>query len=423
MDMVENILLALESLYANKMRAILTMLGIIIGIGSVIAIVTVGNSLTASISSTMMGMGANSILVSVNERGVDPFGDGKVGMDSATTPEDSELISPEQIEAFHARYSNKIETISLSQSAGSAKAQDGRRYANISVNGVNRGYEKANNIKLLQGRFINEKDVNAVRRAAVVSDRLIRNMFTVGQDLIGQEVKVYSSGSIEVYTIVGVYKYENSLFANSSSSEQDLMTNFYIPVSLAKQDAVNKNYQSFTVVAAGGVDTAAFTNEIKSYFSKFYANSTKWEIGVTSMESLISSMTSMLDTVSVAISIIAGISLLVGGIGVMNIMLVSVTERTREIGTRKALGAKSSYIRLQFIVESVIICLIGGLTGIFIGLILGAVGASLLGYPATTSWAAIVLSVSLTMVIGVFFGYYPANKAAKLDPIEALRYE
>lgn len=141
------------------------------------------------------------------------------------------------------------------------------------------------------------------------------------------------------------------------------------------------------------------------------------------MESAVASMTSMIDTVSIAIAVIAGISLLVGGIGVMNIMLVSVTERTREIGTRKALGAKSAYIRIQFIVEAVIICFAGGLIGIVVGLILGAAGASLLGYPATTSLTVILLSVSLTMIIGVFFGYYPANKAAKLDPIEALRYE
>ncbi|MDD2554008.1 MAG: FtsX-like permease family protein, partial [Desulfotomaculaceae bacterium] len=159
------------------------------------------------------------------------------------------------------------------------------------------------------------------------------------------------------------------------------------------------------------------------YFAKMYENNTKWDAGVMNMESAISTMTSMLDTVSLAVAVIAAISLLVGGIGVMNIMLVSVTERTREIGTRKALGARNSYIKLQFIVESVIICVIGGFVGIIFGLLLGSLGASLLGYPATASTGIILLSVSITMLIGVFFGYYPANKAAKLDPIEALRYE
>ena len=129
------------------------------------------------------------------------------------------------------------------------------------------------------------------------------------------------------------------------------------------------------------------------------------------------------NTVSIAVSFIAGISLLVGGIGVMNIMLVSITERTREIGTRKALGAKNSSIRLQFIIESVILCLIGGILGIVVGFVLGAIAAVALGYSAAVPVTAVIVATIFSMVIGIFFGYYPANKAAKLNPIEALRYE
>lgn len=138
---------------------------------------------------------------------------------------------------------------------------------------------------------------------------------------------------------------------------------------------------------------------------------------------MISSMTDMLSTISLAIAIIAGISLLVGGIGVMNIMLVSITERTREIGTRKALGATNGSIRLQFIMESVVICLIGGFIGIVLGITLGAVAAGFMGYAASPSVTGIFFSVSFSILIGIFFGYYPANKAAKMNPIEALRYE
>jgi len=141
------------------------------------------------------------------------------------------------------------------------------------------------------------------------------------------------------------------------------------------------------------------------------------------MESIVSTMMDMLSTITIAISVIAGIALLVGGIGVMNIMLVSITERTREIGTRKALGATNGSIRLQFIVEAVIICMIGGILGIILGVILGNVAAALLGYPATASAGSILASLTFSMTIGVFFGYYPANKAAKMNPIEALRYE
>jgi len=428
MHLIENIALALAALKANKMRAMLTMIGIVIGIASVIAIVSIGNSLTASITTTMESMGANSIIVSIRERGSNEFGGGQSGPPgmadpSAAEPEESDLLSGEDLETFTTRFSDRIETISLSHGVGSAKAQDGRLYANVSLTGINTGYAKANNLQLVAGRFIAEKDIKSGKKVAVVSDRLISNMFTAGTDPLGQDVKIYSSDSIETYTIVGVYKYEASAFMPSSASEKDMITNFYLPISLAKQDAATKNYQVFTVITKTGVDAALFTEEIEKYFAKVYENNTKWEVGAMNMESAISSMTSMLSTVSIAVAVIAAISLLVGGIGVMNIMLVSVTERTREIGTRKALGARSSYIKAQFIVESVIICVIGGTIGIILGLFIGALGASLLGFPATASPAVIAISVSVTVLIGIFFGYYPANKAAKLDPIEALRYE
>ena len=141
------------------------------------------------------------------------------------------------------------------------------------------------------------------------------------------------------------------------------------------------------------------------------------------MSSIVDAMTDMMSTITLAISIIAGIALLVGGIGVMNIMLVSITERTREIGTRKALGATNNSIRLQFIVEAIVICIIGGIIGIILGIIMGIVAANLMDAPAVPSISSIIMSLTFSMAIGVFFGYHPANKAAKMDPIEALRYE
>lgn len=189
------------------------------------------------------------------------------------------------------------------------------------------------------------------------------------------------------------------------------------------QTHATDGYSQLTVVSATGTDTETFLEETENFFNRYYSRNEYYEVSVTSMESMLSSMTSMLTTVSLAIAVIAGISLLVGGIGVMNIMLVSITERTREIGTRKALGATNGSIRLQFIMESVVICLLGGAIGIILGLTLGSIATKMLGYAAKASVASIVFSVVFSIFIGVFFGYYPANKAAKLNPIEALRYE
>lgn len=427
MLIVENILLALTGLRSNKMRAFLTMLGIIIGIASVIAIMTVGNSLNTSVVASMHEMGADNLTVGLKQKsngeevtaGGMRFG---AGNRRAMTSED--YITDEMLDTFKETYATDIDTISISEAVGNGTAEDGKLSANVSITGVNEGYLEINEPTLLAGRSLTERDQKEGRKVVLVSDKLVDKLFE-GDYAAALEntVDINMNDRYYSYTIVGIYQYdEDAVFY--SESEEDIATEVYMPLKTAKnQSHSEEGYTQFTVVTAAGTDNSSFMEQVKYFFNVYYAKNENYEISVTSMKDMLESMTEMLSTISIAISIIAGISLLVGGIGVMNIMLVSITERTREIGTRKALGASNGSIRLQFITEAIVICLIGGLMGIALGLLLGTTATSLLGYEAKASVGSIVFSVGFSVLIGVFFGYYPANKAAKMSPIEALRYE
>ena len=420
-QLYENILLAISGLRANKMRALLTMLGIIIGIGSVIGIVMVGDSMTNSMTSSLQEMGANTVQISLQQR------ESENGTSYSVYMDEEDYINDEMIEAFLQDYGDVVESVSLQESMGSGRVTEGHRYANVSISGVNSGYQSANHLTMLGGRFIGDKDNKGVKNVAVVSDRLVNNMFGQGQNPLGKEIKVNCGKEQYTLTIIGVYQSEqNAMMAmmGAASSDADITTDLFIPIQTEwKLTGTIEGYYYINVMTKQGTDSRALAQDFQDYFNRFYTRNQDFQIMAISLDSVIDQYASMMGTVQVAIAVIAAISLLVGGIGVMNIMLVSVTERTREIGTRKALGAKNSAIRMQFIVESVIICLIGGIIGIIFGMLLGYAGASLLGFPAHPSVDAILIAVCFSMAIGVFFGYYPANKAAKLDPIEALRYE
>ena len=422
MQLFDNIRLAFSSLWANKLRALLTMLGIIIGIGSVIAIVTLGDSLTGSITDSLQGFGINNITVSLQRKSEDDeTTGGAVRMFGMENPSSEDLFTNAMIEEFRAAYPDEIYAIALSQSLGSGQVQQDDTTVQVTAMGVNEEYALANNVNLLHGRFV--KDSDGERQIAVVSDVFCESVFgTSGAWVLGQEFELSVNGQLLRVYVAGVYEYDDDGFVSMTGS--DPVTELYLPLEAAqKLSGGETGYQSFTVVASTDTDTTAFLEQVESFFAGFYTRNESYTATASSMESMLEEMTSMLNTVKLAISAIAAISLLVGGIGVMNIMLVSITERTREIGTRKALGAPGFAIRMQFITEAVVICLVGGALGVALGVGLGAAGAGLLGYAAKPSLTAIGLAVGFSMLIGVFFGYYPASKAAKMDPIDALRYE
>ena len=424
----ENIKIACKALFSNKLRALLTMLGIIIGIGSVIAIMTVSESLTTSISDSFQEMGANNITVGLSAKSEEEevradgmrFG---AGNRNASITED-DRITDAMLQKMKKTFQNRISAVAISESAGSATVEKDGDSASLNVSGVNKDYFRSDKVTLLAGRSIKKADLEGNKHVIMISDQMVETLLDGdNESALWQKISLNIDGNYQDFYIVGVYQYESE--GTVSDSSEDVTTNAYIPLTTAKEIMHSDDgYTQFTIVTDTSVSSVSdFADQIETFLTPYYMSNDNYEIATSTMESMTESMSEMIRTVSLAISLIAGISLLVGGIGVMNIMLVSITERTREIGTRKALGATNGSIRLQFIIESMVLCVVGGCLGIALGLILGSVAASVLGYSATAPVAAIMIAVLFSMVVGVFFGYYPANKAARLDPIEALRYE
>ena len=420
MGLIENARLALEGLRSNKMRTLLTMLGIIIGISSVITIWTLGDALTNSVTDGFSTFGTNQINMQLWPK--EGYSWGEIRQDS--------YIKQEYIDLFYERFKSDILGYSTSIYNVSGEIKEDKKSVKVNINSCSEGTLYTDNLTIVAGRFLEERDMSAARSVCVISDKALKEFFSGDiSEALGKEIEVKNEdGRLFSFVIVGVYKYEPLNFGIMGDMG-DSKTSLYIPITTGNRLIfggvdTDLTYWYFAAKLKDGVDVPSKSKEMEDFLNdRFYKDNETTKISVQTLESAISEVNAVLGTVKIGVGAIAAISLLVGGIGVMNILLVSVTERTREIGIRKALGATNGDIRYQFITESVIICIIGGIIGLILGGVFGYLGSSLLKFPTIASFQSVFIAVGFSTAIGVFFGYYPANKAAKLNPIDALRYE
>lgn len=432
MNVRESISLALGSLRNNKMRSFLTLLGIIVGIASVITILTLGHSLKTQASESIVSSGANDLMVQVKQRPTEEeeaagktSGDPLMGMGGQYVPASSDAKFDEA-DIAHLKEvmgdniagipigSNSSTSIDLSTDMGEEP------YAGLQF--VNLDYFELNPTDLVAGRTISQTDIDNRRPVIVISTDQVNSLFEGDVSAaIGSHIDLNLGGRSEWAAVIGVYQKEET----SGLLSFNLPGTVFMPFTLESEyDTHNKDgWEAISVRPAEGKDLGQVKALLQAHLTSMYRSDDQFMAEIQDFSAMTESFNAVLDGISAAISAIAGISLLVGGIGVMNIMLVTVTERTREIGIRKALGATRGAIRLQFVVEAMMVCLVGGILGVLIGGGLGMLGANMLGTFVFPPLSAVLLALGFSLAIGLFFGYYPANKAAKLDPIDALRYE
>ena len=406
-NLYEYIKMAVHNIMANKGRSFLTMLGIIIGIASVIAIVSVGEGTKNQMNSEIDDIGGGQIAISVS--------------DEAQT--DEEWITADDVEAIRAI--DGIEGVNVSDSF-SGETTTGKGNFSLMLTGEGPDAKLLNNATMKHGVYFGENEVQEAKNVCVLSDADAKRLFGT-DDVVGMTVDVNCYGLTKSLRICGVTtQKENGTFVSYTYEGMPITIN--VPYTTMNEfTGVSDYFFSVTMQADKSLNSQDVADKVVKLMEKRHQCAGKDYFQVQSFQDIMSSMNQMLDMVTAFISFVAGISLLVGGIGVMNIMLVSVTERTREIGIRKSLGAKTSSIMMQFLAEAAILTVIGGVIGIVLGVIGGYVICSIIssnmGMSITPgiSLSTIMAATLFSCAVGVFFGIYPAKKAAKLSPIEALR--
>jgi putative ABC transport system permease protein len=398
--------IALNALRRNKMRSFLTMLGIIIGVASVIAMLAIGQGSKKSIQDQVSSMGSNMLFVM-------PGGQFRGGVQMGNTS--SKSLTLEDVEAIKAQ-STAISRISP-EVRSSGQVIYGNKNTPTTIYGTNNEYLDIRKVSVKSGRKFTETEIRSAAKVCLIGKTVITNVFGENVDPLG---KVIRFNKIPI-KIIGVLTEKGQ--SNFGQDQDDLIIAPYTTVQ--KRILAITNIQGIYASAVNEQKASLAQSEIENTLRIRHKikDGEDNDFDVRSQDELIKTFSSISDVLTILLGAIAGISLLVGGIGIMNIMYVSVTERTREIGLRMSIGGKGRDILLQFLTESIMLSVIGGLLGILLGVGAANVVSSLMNWPVVVMPQAVILSFLVCTVIGVFFGWYPARKAANLDPIDALRYE
>ena len=381
--------MAMKSISSSKLRTFLTMLGIIIGVCAVIVLVSVVQGSTGQITESIESLGANAISVNLTGRN------------------SSKKITYDKMDDLIEEYPDLIKYVVPNMTSSNAMVKRDNENITTSVTGTNSDYMNVNDREIMVGRFINSLDTENRRKNAVVGTYIVNELFG-GRNPVGENIKINN----EIFKVVGVLEAVSD--GEEGSNDDVVIVPYTAGRTLFKTDVI----RSYSVWATTSETVDSATDAIKAFLYRHFRD--KDEYIVISIASMMDAISEITDMMAILTAGIAGISLVVGGIGIMNIMLVSVTERTREIGIRKAIGARRASIMTQFLIESIVVSSMGGIIGILLGTAGSVILGNVMGINAFPKFYVMLIAFMFSAAIGIFFGWAPANKASKLNPIDAL---